>query len=171
MTHTVVGQFDNRTLLPGMDWDMMGAFVKTESGNKYVYPWDWVLKDNQTGLFIVVNDEEYQREYVTNKNKINMNFGQALEALNEGKMIQREGWNGKGQFVYKTVGNTVGKDFIPKFASLPDSVKRFLSKVDKDVVFHSSLTLYNAQGQMQPGWVPSQGDLAAQDWQVFEIAD
>ncbi|MBP7497657.1 MAG: DUF2829 domain-containing protein, partial [Bacteroidales bacterium] len=35
-----------------------------------------------------------------------------------GKMVSRSGWNGKNMFVYKTVGNTVPKDFIPKFASL-----------------------------------------------------
>lgn len=97
-----------------------------------------------------------------------MNFGEALYAAEMGFMIQREGWNGKGQFVYRTVGNTVSKDFIPKFASLPTSVKEFLAKKDEDVVFNSSLTLYNAQGQMQPGWLPSQGDLTATDWKVIE---
>lgn len=58
-------------------------------------------------------------------------FGMALLALNEGKMVRRAGWNGKGQFVYRTVGNVVSKDFIPKFASLPDSVKVFLAHMEK----------------------------------------
>lgn len=97
-----------------------------------------------------------------------MNFSEALESLKNGWRVSRSGWNGKGQFVYQTVGNTVSKDFIPKFASLPQSVKDFLEKKGEDVVFNSSLTLYNAQGEMQPGWVPSQGDLIAEDWQVVE---
>ena len=97
-----------------------------------------------------------------------MNFGEAKLATDNGFMIQRAGWNGKGQFVYKTIGNTVSKDFIPKFASLPDSVKEFLSKKGEDIVFNPSLTLYNAQGEMQPGWLPSQGDLNAEDWQIVE---
>ena len=42
-----------------------------------------------------------------------MNFGEASLLADEGKMIEREGWNGKGQFVYRTVGNTGSKDFIP----------------------------------------------------------
>ena len=29
-----------------------------------------------------------------------MNFGKALEKLKEGKKVQRQGWNGKGMFVY-----------------------------------------------------------------------
>lgn len=97
-----------------------------------------------------------------------MNFSQALDALNESKRVSREGWNGKNQFVYKTVGNTVSKDFIPKFASLPQSVKDFLAEKGEDIVFQPSLTLYNAQGNMQPGWVPSQGDLFANDWGIIE---
>jgi hypothetical protein len=99
----------------------------------------------------------------------NLSFGEALLHLDAGSLLCRSGWNGKGQFVYKTVGNTVSKDFIPKFASLPDQVKAFLHKRGLDVVFNSSLTLYNAQGEMQPGWVPSQGDLNGMDWEVVSV--
>ena len=95
-----------------------------------------------------------------------MNFGEALEALNDGERVSRSGWNAPAQFVYKTVGNTVPRDFIPKFVSLPQSVKDFLQARGEDVVFNSSFTLYNAAGEMQPGWVPSQGDLQGDDWEV-----
>lgn len=52
-----------------------------------------------------------------------MNFGQAIEALKEGKMIQREGWNGKGLFVFMQIPSTITADIIPKMQSLPQSVK------------------------------------------------
>lgn len=83
-------------------------------------------------------------------------------------MVQRAGWNGKGMFVYKTVGNIVSKDFIPKFASLPAAVKKFLEAKGEDVVFHPSITMYTAQGEVQPGWLPSQADILAEDWQVVD---
>lgn len=67
-------------------------------------------------------------------------------------------------FIYKTVGNTVSKDFIPKFASLLVSVKTFLEQKGADVVFQSSLTMYTAAGEMQPGWLASQSDMLADDW-------
>lgn len=86
-------------------------------------------------------------------------------------MVARAGWNGKGMFVYQTVGNTVSKDFIPKFASLPQSVKDFLAKKDADVVFHSSITMYTATGEMQPGWLASQADILSEDWGIIELAD
>ena len=95
-----------------------------------------------------------------------MNFGQAIEAMNSGKRVSRNGWNGKSMFVYKTVGNTVSKDFIPKFASLPDDVKSFLADKGQDVVFHPSITMYTATGEMQPGWLASQADILAIDWDI-----
>jgi hypothetical protein len=95
-----------------------------------------------------------------------MNFGEALQALNEGKRVARAGWNGKNMFIYKTVGNTVSKDFIPKFASLPDSVKTFLEAKGEDVVFQPSLTMYTAAGEMQPGWLASQSDMLSSDWEI-----
>jgi hypothetical protein len=95
-----------------------------------------------------------------------MKFSEILSRLDEGKMASRAAW-GLMQFIYKTVGNTVTKDFIPKFASLPQDVKDFLVKRDKDVVFHSSYTLYNMNGEMEPGWLPSQADLQADDWDII----
>lgn len=71
-------------------------------------------------------------------------------------------------FIYKTVGNTVSKDFIPKFASLPQSVKDFLATKDADVVFNPSITMYTATGEMQPGWLASQSDILSNDWQVLD---
>lgn len=95
-------------------------------------------------------------------------FGTALKFLKSGKKLFRAGWNGIGMFIYMTVGNTVPKDFIPKFASLPDSVKTFLETKGEDVVFNSSLTMYTAKGEMQPGWLASQSDMLAEDWIVLE---
>lgn len=97
-----------------------------------------------------------------------MNFGAALSALSEGKRVARSGWNGKNMFIYKTVGNTVSKDFIPKFASLPATVKTFLEERGTDVVFQSSLTMYTAAGEMQPGWLASQSDMLADDWGALD---
>ena len=36
-----------------------------------------------------------------------MKFGQALEALERGEKIAREGWNGKGMFLFLLPGGTV----------------------------------------------------------------
>lgn len=39
-----------------------------------------------------------------------MNFGQALEALKQGKKVARMGWNGKNMFLIMAGGYSVPKD-------------------------------------------------------------
>ncbi|EMX9856411.1 DUF2829 domain-containing protein [Klebsiella pasteurii] len=80
-----------------------------------------------------------------------MKFGEALEAVKSGAKIYREGWNGKGQFVKWIPG------FGPAF-------------VIDDCEVAGCLALKNAQGVVQPGWVPSQGDLFADDWLAEPVA-
>lgn len=85
-----------------------------------------------------------------------MNFGQALEAVKQGHKIARAGWNGANQFVIKAGGYTVsearpGSDYAK-------------AGITGEFNIQPHLDLKNAQGHMQPGWVPSQGDLFADDW-------
>ena len=39
-----------------------------------------------------------------------MKFGEAIEQARNGKRITREGWNGKGMYVYMTEGRTIPTD-------------------------------------------------------------
>lgn len=98
------------------------------------------------------------------KNEEPMNFGKAIECLKEGCMVARKGWNGKGMFIFMTVGNTVSEESIPNFKSIPDQVKYFLEKRGTDVVFNPSITMLTATGELQPGWLASQTDMLAEDW-------
>lgn len=66
-------------------------------------------------------------------------FSSALIALKNGATVRRQGWNGAGQSVN---------------AQFPDAH----SKMQVPYLY-----LQNAQGQLVP-WVPSQGDLFAEDW-------
>ena len=95
-----------------------------------------------------------------------MNFGEAIEALNNGRLVSRAGWNGKGMWLFKTIGNTVPYEQIPAFRSLPESVKSKLTELQIDVVFHPSITMFTATQEMQPGWLASQSDILANDWGI-----
>lgn len=78
-------------------------------------------------------------------------FSDALMWLKEGKRVCRSGWNAGGQWVVLIhPGNAM---YTKGGASAP---------------MQSCFGLKNAQGNMQPGWVPSMGDLLATDWQVYE---
>lgn len=76
-------------------------------------------------------------------------FSDALMWLKEGKRVQRAGWNGAGQWVV-----------------LIDPGNAMYTKGGASAPMQPCLGLKNSQGNMQPGWVPSMGDLLADDWLV-----
>lgn len=96
-----------------------------------------------------------------------MNFGKAIEALKQGKAIQRKGWNGKGLFVVKQVPATIGSDIIPTMQSLPQSAKDILmSRENPHIDYTNQLLIVNPDGRAD-SWVPSSSDVFAEDWVVY----
>lgn len=85
-----------------------------------------------------------------------MNFGFALEAVKNGKSIHRKGWNGKNQFVYRLKGT-----------DLQNCLGYGYGEYEFEPTFTSTLVLKNAQNLLVVGWVPSMGDLFAEDWEVI----
>ncbi len=83
-----------------------------------------------------------------------MNFGQAIEELKAGKMVQREGWNGKGMHIYLEEGR-----YLPLAVGIEKGTTRKYDPV---------ICMYTAQGTHQPGWLASQADILAEDWQVAQ---
>lgn len=71
-----------------------------------------------------------------------MRIETAIGLLRDGHAIARSGWNGKNQYVEMQV---------------PDKN----SKMTQPYAY-----ITNAQGDCVP-WVPSQGDLFAEDWEVM----
>lgn len=78
-----------------------------------------------------------------------MNFGEAIEALKQGKRVQRQGWNGKGMHLELW---TPGQDHLPATSNFRK--------------FDPLIAMLTAQGTMQPGWLASQADMLAEDWQT-----
>ena len=91
-----------------------------------------------------------------------MNFGQALEALHHGEKVAREGWNGKGMFIYLENGTLITPDKIRNLTlakSIPDS--------QKHIKINPHIDMKSADGSIVVGWLASQTDLLADDWQIF----
>lgn len=80
-----------------------------------------------------------------------LNFGQALEALKAGKRVARDGWNGKGMHLY-----------LEDMLSVKVRGGAFKGEVRK---YEPVICMYTAQGKHQPGWLASQADMLAEDWQ------
>ena len=70
-----------------------------------------------------------------------MNFGQAIEAMQEGKLVQRANWNGPGQWL------------------------AIETPTSGDAMTLPYIYIKTVQGDFVP-WLASQTDMLADDWQV-----
>lgn len=105
----------------------------------------------------------------------NLNFGQAIEALKEGKLVQRTGWNGKGMFLFMRPADELTMEFIPNVRSLPESVKKWLeNNITPDntpsgkIAFNAYICMKAADGSVVNGWLASQTDMLSEDWCILE---
>lgn len=97
----------------------------------------------------------------------NLNFGSALEAMKQGKLVAREGWNGKGMFILKQIPAVIGTDVIPKMQSLPQDAKDVLLSRDQSISYKNQMLIVNKDGRAD-SWVPSSSDCFAEDWYILE---
>ena len=96
-----------------------------------------------------------------------MNFGQAIEALKQGKRVARQGWNGKGLFVFMQVPSVINEEIIPKMQSLPQSVKDEFTKRGGSIHYFNQMAIVNPDNSIN-GWVASSSDTFAEDWEVLD---
>lgn len=89
-----------------------------------------------------------------------MDFGKALEALKQGKKVARSGWNGKGMWLILVPGSPN----IKPVAGTPYSN----AGITQNVNINPHIDMFTADGSMQPGWLASQTDMLADDWEVVE---
>ncbi len=80
-----------------------------------------------------------------------MNFGEAIEALKRGEVVRRAGWNGKGMHIYLEDAHAM---------TIRAGAFKGQTRLTEPV-----LCMYTAQGKHQPGWLASQADMLADDWE------
>lgn len=102
---------------------------------------------------------------------MNLNFGQAIEALKQGKVVSRQGING---FVFMQVPSTINKEIVPKMQSLPQSVKNYFDKVfnderqQLDAIYYDNQLALVKSSNLIIGWSPSAEDCLAEDWVILD---
>lgn len=87
---------------------------------------------------------------------MSLSFSDALVAIKEGKRLAREGWNGKGMFVFLVAGSRFKVNRKPLLGPFPEG---------RDVVYRGHIDLVAADGSVGP-WSASNTDLLADDWVV-----
>lgn len=82
-----------------------------------------------------------------------MTFGQAIELCRYGAKISREGWNGKNQYVE-----------LATCISYKNADGEIVN-ADHDAIGNCALAFVGTS-DVQIGWLASQSDMLAQDWEV-----
>lgn len=126
----------------------------TLAGKVLVNPGDYIVK-NPSGELVVVTEPNFSRSYHLASN--GLTFGEALEALKEGKSVSRRGWNGKDQFVYLITGS-----------DLQRGLKYGYGEYEREPTLVSTLAIKTSSNQIQVGWLATQSDMLSNDWQIVE---
>lgn len=84
-----------------------------------------------------------------------LSFGQAIEAMKAGHKCSRSGWNGKNQYIELATcisyRNPQGEIF----------------NAEHDAIGNHAIAFCGTSG-VQLGWLASQSDMLAEDWQIVE---
>ncbi|KRL36606.1 DUF2829 domain-containing protein [Liquorilactobacillus uvarum] len=80
-----------------------------------------------------------------------MNFGKAIEALKQGYKVARKGWNGKNQYIQY----------------IPSKILNKQLKHDEKYTFSDVLAIKTSNDVIQVGWLATQTDMLAQDWEIL----
>lgn len=99
---------------------------------------------------------------------IETNIGWAIGELKAGRKVCRAGWNGKGMWIvlmsalslppYNTQGTA---------RKVNDRTAKWIGE-DKPLESQPYLAMWTAEQKWQPGWLASQADLLATDWEIAE---
>lgn len=93
-------------------------------------------------------------------NMENLNFGQAVEALKNGKMVARKGWNGKGMYLF-----LIGENGLKSQVARP--YWTYTNGVNDNMPLLPFLAMKTADEKVVP-WLASQTDILAEDWTIVE---
>ena len=84
-----------------------------------------------------------------------MDFGEAIKKVKAGYKIQREGWNGKEQYVE-----------LASSVSYVNAQGKIVN-VEHAAIGNNALAFVGTSG-VQLGWLASQADMLAEDWKCVE---
>ena len=84
-----------------------------------------------------------------------MDFGKALEMVKQGYRVARKGWNGKGMYV-----------FLVKGIELQNVIRYNHPDVEEKPC--ADVLALKATTTIQVGWLASQTDMLAEDWEVIQ---
>lgn len=87
-----------------------------------------------------------------------MTFGEALALLKSGHKVARDGWNGKGMFLFLVAGSRFQVNRAPLLGIYPEGTT---------IDYRPHIDMRTADGSICV-WTASQSDLLAGDWHLVD---
>ena len=162
MTRLAYNQYRGWDLPADEDGTDAGYLVEYVGGGASNHPdHDGYISWSPSDVF----DREYQPETA-------MSFGHALEAMKLGHKVARVGWNGKGMWVALTPGSS----FNTRYAKDGHAAKHRADEINTidapeangEIQLLPHIDMRAADGSMVVGWLASQTDMLAYDWQIVK---
>lgn len=88
-----------------------------------------------------------------------MDFGWAINALKAGNKVTRKGWSGKGMYLWLMPATTVKAEWCKE-----PVLKKLAEDNGGEIECLGTIRMYTAQGAVLTGWLASQSDMLAEDW-------
>lgn len=148
MTRLAYNQYRDWELPSDEDGADEGYLVEYTDGGKPNH------KDH-TGYISWSPKEQFDNAY---RPTIGMTLGKAIEALKLGYRVARAGWNGKGMWLVLDPGSVVSE--------VREGSAYHKAGVTGSFTINPRIDMKTATGEMQPGWLASQTDMLADDWQI-----
>lgn len=93
-------------------------------------------------------------------------IGWAVKEMQSGAKVRRSGWNGKGMWL--SLSGPMGARLVPEDAFWSKNNRDYAREQGGHAQVLPCVTMKTATGEILMGWLCSQTDLLATDW---EIAD
>jgi len=91
-----------------------------------------------------------------------MNFGEAIQAMKDGKKVARQGWNGKGMYLWLLPAAVI------KRAWIKDEMLLSVFGDSEEMNALGCIRMLTATGEILTGWLASQTDMLAEDWEALK---
>lgn len=99
--------------------------------------------------------DRYNQLIKKEKEESTFDFGKAIQLLKEGHRVQRNGWNGKNQYI-ELATNISYKN-----------INGEIINTEHEAIGNKAIAFVGTSG-IQMGWLASQADMLAEDWKIVK---
>lgn len=90
-------------------------------------------------------------------------FGWAIRVLKDGGRVARKGWNGKGMYLWLLPAATIKAEWCRE-----PHLKAMAEANGGEIEALGSIRMMTADKKVLTGWLASQTDMLAEDWELVD---